>query len=403
MHKIDFAHYHGREQAYIKHCLLSEYLSGWSYRVGSVWDRLVYIDGFAGPWGSSQPDHGDSSFGIAVKVLNEAIRGLSDLRRIDAKALAVFVEKQPEPFAKLKMFADSSSTAIVQTTALRGRFTQNIPVIEKLIAAAGGNPFKFVFLDQKGWAGAPMEQLKAFLTERSCEVMFNLMTSFLTRFVETETRADSYQKLFGRDGVLEKIRELPKGTGEREEAAVREYCISLRERCRFKYVAEAVILKPGTEKVLYYLVFATNHPKGVEVFKAAEVKASQLQDAIRYESRIESTGQTELMFESQAPKSLVASKLHARFLTKARLKVMDLLLEGSPNGVEFTGLFCAAMAFPLVTPHDLYYWLEDWRERKWIDYQLEGGKRKKPIPDKTDMILVLNKAALAESFPIRTH
>jgi three-Cys-motif partner protein len=400
MPEIDFAHYAGREQAYIKHCLLAEYLSGWSYRVGSAWDRLVYVDGFAGPWGSQQPNHGDSSFGIAVQVMSEALLGLSHARQIGAKGLAIFVEKQPEPFKKLKAFADRSSTQTVRTVALRGRFTTNIPAIQKLVSDAGGKAFKFVFLDQKGWAGAPMEQLRSFLTERSCEVLFNLMTSFLTRFVDTEDRAESYRRLFGRDGVLEKIRQLPKGTGEREEAAVREYCISLRELCGFKYVAEAVILKPGTEKVLYYLVFATNHHKGVEVFKRAEMKASQLQDEIRYESRVEATNQPELLFAGQAPKSIVASQLHERYIAKARRKTGAALLAAPSTGAEFSQLYCEALAFPLVTPQDLHAWLEDWATRHWIEFHLalkDGEKRKKPSADRDDRIVVLKRDSIAES------
>lgn len=228
MPKIDFSHYAGREQAFIKHCLLAEYLSGWSYRVASAWDRLVYIDGFAGPWGSLQPNHSDSSFGIAVNVMNEAITGLSNARKIDAKGLAIFVEKQPEPFSKLKAFADKASTPSVRTVALQGRFTANIPAIQKLVTEAGGKAFKFVFLDQKGWAGAPMDQLRAFLPERSCEVLFNLMTSFLTRFVDTEDRAESYRRLFGRDGVLEKF-----GNCRKEQENVR--------KLRFENIASACV------------------------------------------------------------------------------------------------------------------------------------------------------------------
>jgi three-Cys-motif partner protein len=397
MPKVDFSLYAGREQAYIKHCLLADYLSGWSYRVGSVWDRLVYVDGFAGPWGSQHSDHADSSFGIAVSVMREAIKGLADARQKDAKGLAIFVEKQPVAFAKLQEYAGKESTQTVKTCALRGRFTENIPAIQKLISEEVGKPFKFVFLDQKGWAGAPMSKLQSFLTERSCEVLFNLMTSFLTRFVDTEDRAESYRSLFGRDGVLDKIRALPKGTGEREEAAVREYCISLRELCGFKYVSEAVILKPGTEKVLYYLVFATNHPKGVEVFKNAEMKASQLQDEIRYESRIEATNQPELLFGGQAPKSIVASKLHDRYLAKAKRKIVEALVSTSDTGAEFSQLFCEAMAFPLVTPRDLSGWLDEWKKRRWIDYrfaQKDGEKRKKPSADREDRVLVLQRAQL---------
>jgi len=45
MPRVDLTNYIGREQAYIKHCLLEEYLPEWAYKVGRVWDELVYVDG----------------------------------------------------------------------------------------------------------------------------------------------------------------------------------------------------------------------------------------------------------------------------------------------------------------------------------------------------------------------
>ena len=50
MPKVDLAAYAGREQAYIKHCLLENYLPDWGYKIGQAWDNLIYVDGFAGPW-----------------------------------------------------------------------------------------------------------------------------------------------------------------------------------------------------------------------------------------------------------------------------------------------------------------------------------------------------------------
>jgi hypothetical protein len=85
---------------------------------------------------------------------------------------------------------------------------------------------------------------------------------------------ESYHSFFGRN-VVDRIRALPKGTGEREEAAVDEYCQSLREICHFKYVSQAVILDASKERVRYYFVFATNSLHGIQVFKDAESQAAE--------------------------------------------------------------------------------------------------------------------------------
>ena len=52
----------------------------WGWKVGSQWDSLVYVDGFAGPWGTRSPDLADSSFGVAISALDGVEEGLRECR-----------------------------------------------------------------------------------------------------------------------------------------------------------------------------------------------------------------------------------------------------------------------------------------------------------------------------------
>ena len=78
MPKVELADYAGREQAYVKHRLLAEYLPPLAYKVGSVWNSIVYVDAFSGPWKTSRPDYADSSFAIAINTLRGAQAGLKE-------------------------------------------------------------------------------------------------------------------------------------------------------------------------------------------------------------------------------------------------------------------------------------------------------------------------------------
>jgi len=376
MSKLDLSNYEGgREQAYVKHYLLEKYLSSWAYIIGgSAWDSLVFVDGFAGPWGAKHEGFADASFGIAIRALSEAIDGLFKTRQIVVRGLCVFIETKPKPFARLDRFAKENSTAGVRAIALRGRFIDNINAIDAQVATVGTSPFKFVFLDQKGWAATPMAKLRPFLRERPCEVLFNLMTSFLTRFVDAKGRESSYHELFGRDGVLERIRALPKGTGEREEAAVQEYCKSLRDVCGFRFVSQAVILDPTKEKVRYHLVFATNNLRGIEVFKSAEKEAIKTQDEIRNETKAKRKRQM-AFFEVGPPKSPLMKQLHQRYSALAREKVISVLANHRSSDLPYEDLFCEAMAFPIVTRADLNDWLGELPQLKVIP----NGPRRKEI------------------------
>jgi three-Cys-motif partner protein len=393
MPKIDLSNYVGKEQAYVKHYLLDNYLSQWAYKIGSKWDRLVFVDGFAGPWEAHDESFADSSFGIAVRVLNKVVDDLGKVLKRQVGGLCVFVEKRPEAFRSLDAFAKAHCTELVVVKALEGRFIENIPAINKLVTDVGGNSFKFVFLDQKGWAATPIAKLKPFVRTRRCEVLFNLMTSFLTRFIERDDLAQSYHDLFGRTGVVERIRSLPRGTGQREDAAVEEYCKSLRDICGFPHVSQAVIMDPTKEKIRYHLIFATNSLHGIEVFKRAEKEAAEKQNEIRSETKISRTSQPGLPFASEPPESPKMLELRKRYSALAREKLIARLTRSDGSEVPYAELYSGAMTFPLTTPDDLIAWLEALKPH--ISIHLEGKHRKKLRWDKHDFVVVNNPAKLS--------
>jgi three-Cys-motif partner protein len=391
MPKVDFSNYEGREQAYVKHSLLQIYLPELAYRVGKKWDSLVYVDGFAGPWKTHDPSHADSSFSIAIEALRLSQIGLREAHGRELRLDCILVEQDKSAFAELKRFAANETSVNFGVHALQGEFVKKIPSIDQLIAGSGKNPFKFILLDPTGWAQIPMERLKSFLHDRSSEVLVTLMTRDINRFLAQPDRAESYRSLFGRPGVLQILQQTP--PEERPEQAVLEYSQSLKELCGFKYVSAAVVLEPIKESVRYFLVYATNHPRGIEVFKAAEIKAAKIQDDIRHEASIQKTGQPTFMFDSDPPKSQKAFALQSRFAEKARYRVMAVLNASKGSvGVEYRKLFCEAMFFPLVTPDDLVGWIKALEPN--IRVTLDGvPSTKKPKPSE-DYRVVINPKAL---------
>lgn len=392
MPKVDLSNYEGREQAYVKHSLLEVYLPELAYRVGKKWDVLAYVDGFAGPWKTHDPDHADSSFSIAIEALRRSQEGLREGHGRELQVKCILVEQDKVAFAELERIAINQASHGFDVHALQGEFVTQIPVIDHLIKSSGKKAFKFILLDPKGWAQIPMEKLKSFLHERSSEVLVTLMTSDINRFLTQPDRAESYRKLFGRPGVLEILQKTP--PEERAEQAVLEYSQSLKQLCGFKYVSAAVILEPNKESVKYFLVYATNHHRGIEVFKAAEIKAARIQDDIRHQAHIQKTGQPDLMFDPAPPKSRKALALQSRYAERARMRVVALLAANTgPAGVEYKELFCEAMFFPLVTPNDLVEWLKALEPN--VKVKLAGvPSRKKPKPSEDFRVVVITSKAL---------
>jgi len=192
--------------------------------------------------------------------------------------------------------------------------------------------------------------------------------------------------------VIEVLRHTP--PDERVERAVQEYSQSLRLLCGFKYVSSAVILEPNEEAIRYYLMYATNHPRGVEVFKAAENKAARIQDTVRQESRIKKAGgQLEFPTDDGPSRSRLVLELRQRYMANARNKVMNVLvLKTIPEGVPYRDLFCEAMAFPLVNPDDLVDTVR--ALAPYVRINLAGSRRKKPSPLEDDRVVVLNRKGL---------
>lgn len=389
MPKLDFSHYEGgREQAYVKHSLLEPELA---YRVGRTWDSLAYVDGFAGPWQTHDPSHADSSFGIAIDALRRSQQGLRERHGRVLHIECVLVEQNRVAFTELEQFAKRETSTEFEVHAVSGEFVKSVSAIDELLKRSGRNPFKFALLDPTGWADIPMDQLQPLLDNRSCEVLINLMTRHIIRFLEQADRESSFRKLFGRPGVVEVLRNTP--PEQRVERAVQEYSLSLKQLCHFKYVSSAIIMEPDQESVRYHLVYATNHPRGVEVFKGAE-NAAKIQDELRQESRVKKAGgQLEFPSDDGPPKSRLILELLQRYQKKARHNVLQILRSSTATGVTYADLFCEAMAFPLVTPNDLVEWLRAWKPNIEIRHNGAPSKRT-PKPAEDYRIFSLNPKEL---------
>ena len=134
--------------------------------------------------------------------------------------------------------------------------------------------------------------------------------------------------------------------------------------------------------------------RGIEVFKAAEIKAAKIQDDIRHQAYIQKTGQPALTFDTNPPKSRKALALRFRYAERVRNKVVAVLAASKgPAGVEYKELFCEAMFFPLVTPNDLVQWVKALKPN--IEINLAGvSSRKKPSPSEDYRVVVINSEAL---------
>jgi three-Cys-motif partner protein len=338
-------YYRRKEQTYLKHYFLENYLETVAFHIGYSHREFVYVDCFSGPWRATDEELADTSIRIALDTLNYVRNGLVERGR-SANIQAIFIEKDPASFTALQQALRNHSHSI-KTTALSGKFEDNVGRILELV----GSTFAFFFIDPRGWTGFAMENIRPILRHQPGEVMVNFMYDFINRFINYPQAANelSLDNVFATPD-WRKIRDAE----DREAASVELYIDQLRKTGRYSYVTSTRVLKPLQDRAYFHLVYATRSPKGIRKFRDVEEKTAREQDAIREaakrEDREERTRQGELPFPPSREPSAAFTHERTLQLQKAEDLIFELLKHGPQ---PFEQLEPRILELPLVWHSDL--------------------------------------------------
>lgn len=278
------SHYQGREQTYVKHLFLERYLDRLANKILRTKLRtvpkLIYVDGFSGPWESESGEGSDTSYSLALRKLTQVIGQIED-QNGKAEAEAIFVERDARSVAKLKEHVGQFTR--IPSTIHNCDFETAIPHIAERIK----DQFALVFVDPTGWTGLSMQALGPLLRASRGEVLINFMYYAINRFTNTNDPAvrSSLDALFGSDTWREEFEQLTHEFGDREHALVVTYCRRIRAAGRYQFVTATPIYVPGENRPYFYLVYATRHEDGVIVFRNAEAASLKEQNLIGMEIR----------------------------------------------------------------------------------------------------------------------
>ena len=374
--------YEGREQTRIKHVVLGKYLERFTIIVGKSWDSVTYVDCFSCSLNVRSDALEDTSFAVALGKLRSARLTAQKVFNRTLAIRCLFLEKNPDSFARLKDFSKKQSD--VEILPLNADFESAIPEILNFVGRGGSQTFPFFFIDPTGWKGFPMQAIKPLLCLRKCEVLINLMTSFIPRFIEREDGSlkEGFVDLFGDDSYLDQIRD--KTGWEREAALVLHYKRKISETGGFPYVPVIVVPKPGENRTHFHLVYATRHIRGIEVFKAAEREALKILGQVRGDAKRRKRegrkGQGELFGGAELPDNDYTEELHDRYGDLAHESVKRIL--ETRDTVPYDELYACAMQYPLVGVQDLHKWIGD-----VADIYDAGGNCKSPIICKNFLVV----------------
>jgi len=366
--------YDRREQTRVKHLILRQYLERFAHIVGSWCGSITYVDGFAGPWNAKSPELKDSSFSIALDELRRA-RDTHSQRGREVKLRCFFLEQNKEAFRQLEAFAARTNDAEVEVK--NAAFEESIEKILEFIQGGGKDTFPFIFIDPTGWTGFSLKTIRPLLKLDPGEVLINFMTGHIRRFLKEEQSLQSFADLFGSTRFRQRLQGL---SGiDLEDAAIAEYMDSIKNEGRFRFVLPAIVLNPEKDRTHFHLIYATRHPKGVEVFKEAEKHAmeemEQLRAGARKRRREEQTSQPELpLYPDAAPESQHYRELRERYLAGAQQELLQQLERR--KRISYDEAWSMVLKSPLVWESDLKSWIQDWRhEQRVLIDGLEGRER----------------------------
>jgi three-Cys-motif partner protein len=328
---ITLSDYNGREQSYVKHVFLENYLN----RLASSYTHIVYVDGFAGPWQSASELFEDTSFGIALNALRRAKASWKKHGR-EVKMSAFLVERSAEAYERLAQIAPKYPDIAISTYS-----ADFLTVIPEIIGLIPRDAFSFFLIDPKGWR-IPLNSLSSMLARPKSEVIFNFMFDFINRAagIDDPVVISGLNALIPYGNWRMKLKEAEQNQGklsssDRKSILVGAFTESLAVVGRYPFVAETTILRPIQDRALYCLCYATRSSHGVEVFRDCQVKALTEQARTRASAKLKraaaSTGRGEL-FESlyeMAPDELVS------FVDSERSFARNTLIELIPALPDF--------------------------------------------------------------------
>lgn len=330
----DLANYMGREQAYVKHHFLADYVERLVFKVASAYKDVVYIDGFSGPWKDQGQSFEDTSFGIALEALRKAKAEWKRIKGIDVTMTALLVERDPDAYRRLQDVVDLYPDIEIKT--FPGEF---VPMIGKLIEAIPPRAFTFVLIDPKGWK-IDMEAVAPLIRRPNTEVVLNFMFDFINRFATMQhpgIQAGLDALLPGTDWRkrMEDLDVDPaeRGANPRKDILVAAISDVIGRLGGYQYVMETPVLYPTKDRTFYSLIYATRKDIGIEVFRECQHDALKAQDLVRDQLKSSKRAEATMMDDLFAD-TPTGNQFAARWMAEQEVAARAALLEKIPLGPE---------------------------------------------------------------------
>lgn len=241
-----------------KHAILRNYLNAWFPILSRYHNRVVYLDGFAGPgiYKGGQP-------GSPIIALQTA---LQHFRPIKGEAIFIFVDDNSDRIQNLRNeVAKLKLPANYRVHYAHGEFEKVVgKILDDVERANASLPPTFAFVDPFGFSGLPFDLMRRLRMHDRSEVFITFMVDSINRFLAApnESIKEHLVHLFGTRDVLS----VAYSGNNRIQRLARLYQQQLGTIGKFVRSFE---MRDIDDRTIYYLQFASNHSLGHQKMKEA--------------------------------------------------------------------------------------------------------------------------------------
>ena len=338
--------YRGREQSFIKHRFLSQYIRAAAFKtLQGRSPTFNFVDAFAGPWRvSDEATFSDASFDQALRTL-EVVRASLGIRGIEGlKIRFCLCEKRASAVHALRSYAAQKSK--YQVHVFHGLFEDHLDEIANTCRKG----FTFTFIDPTGW-NIRSEPVFDFLRQQNGEFLLNFMAENVNRHAKFSVVTNSFGRFLADPDWEDEFYRLPSKMNN-EQRILHLLKTRIKVTGAATYLPDVPIQRPRQKRVKMRLILGTHSRTGVAVFRDIQAKVEREEIAIRNKLRNDSVPQTCLYSNEEltAIEQQLSGVGSSKYFTQAEVLIQDLLTD-RPS-VFFNELAIAVIeAIPLRLTH----------------------------------------------------
>lgn len=263
------------DHTHAKHEILRRYLDAWLPIMSRFNERIVYIDGFAGPGKYTGGESGSPMIAI------DAFLKHSYAPMREKGVVFFFIEQDADRCKHLEQllaqrWQESELPPKATYEVYKGNFDETMTgLLTELEQRQQRLAPTFAFIDPFGYSHTPMQTIKRLMVHPKCEVLITFMYEEINRFitVDYQNKAKQYDALFGttawrliEDATSQSTaRSLPQ---ERKKFIHNLYSEQLRHDGGAKYV-RSFCMRNKKNTTDYFLFFGTKSTAGLKAMKQA--------------------------------------------------------------------------------------------------------------------------------------